>query len=689
MSGSWIRRPLSGQKHPSGHGARTLVARAEALPRPDQTVSWSSRITGPAARTITAIAVAVTAAVAGAAGIPAAVAAQSHAAVTGGLATISSQSVIVDGAACPDVMVIAARGTGEEPLGSSWKNPGNYKTAKDHGVGGTLLTFYDQLKKTRPDLKFSLQPVVYPVPDLSLKDLKTLFDFGKDATAGGDNIAADIKQTDTVCGHTVRYVLAGYSLGAWAVHKALHALAGTGRLDEIAGVALFGDPKFVPFQKIVRAYKLLDIDFGIAALAVDQRDNGVPNSIVPRTGSWCFPLDPICQVLPPPETDAWLAELAACAAGNKLLCAHLRYADKETGKAARFVDQFLPKASLWPHLTSNTPPDGTVGSPYSWTTTAAPAAAYKWTSSGSLPPGLSFSTAGVLAGTPSQADTFKFQVTATGRYGRSVSGQVAVTIMSQGFASGDLLVGTGNGLVAHYTSAGTLVSTLDTTTSSSEETGGCFAPGGEYYQTNFQDGSISKFAADGSLESSRWATVTGSPESCLVGADGSVYVGVVDSGQLLQFSSGGTLVNTFSPQTEDRGVDWLSWGGDSCTVRYTSEGTTVFQFDVCNGTQLAPFATGLPGPCFENASLSSGLLVACSSSVVRLDASGNVTQTYASPSSAMLFAVAAQPNASAFWVADYNGSASTVYEIDLSSGATITSFTPSVENDVSGLTIVP
>jgi DNA-binding beta-propeller fold protein YncE len=149
------------------------------------------------------------------------------------------------------------------------------------------------------------------------------------------------------------------------------------------------------------------------------------------------------------------------------------------------------------------------------------------------------------------------------------------------------------------------------------------------------------------------------------------------------------VANTFSPQVEDRGVDWLSWGSDSCTLRYTSEGSTVFQFDVCNGTQLAPFATGLPDTCFESAPLSDGLLVACSSSIIRLDGSGNITQTYPSPSGAMLFALAAQPNGSTFWVADYNGGASTVYEIDLSSGATVTSFTPTSEYDVAGLTIAP
>jgi len=208
------------------------------------------------------------------------------------------------------------------------------------------------------------------------------------------------------------------------------------------------------------------------------------------------------------------------------------------------------------------------------------------------------------------------------------------------------------------------------------------------YQTNFEDGSISKFASDGSIEASRWATVAGHPESCAVATDGDVYVGITDPGSLVQFASDGTVVKNLAPQSEDRGVDWISWGSDHCVIRYTSEGSTIFQFNVCNDAQLPALATDLPGPCFENAALSHGLLVACSSAVIRLDDSGATVQTYPSPGSE-LFALAVQPGQRSFWVADYNGGVSTVFRIDLSSGKLVSSFVPNPETDVAGLTQVP
>ncbi len=257
------------------------------------------------------------------------------------------------------------------------------------------------------------------------------------------------------------------------------------------------------------------------------------------------------------------------------------------------------------------------------------------------------------------------------------------------FASGDLFAGVGNGLVAHYSAAGSFIGHLDTGTGSTYETGGCFAPGGEFYQTNFSGGSITKFSASGAVENSQWGKVSGTPESCVVASDGTVYVGNA-AGSLDRFASDGTLEAVLSPQTEDRGIDWLSWGPGGCTLRYTSEGSTVFQYNVCTSSQEAPFATIAGGPCYENAPLADGgLLVACSSVVVRLDSSGNTVQGYPAPGSGSVFALAAAPSASSFYVGDLDGSSSAVYQVDLKTGATLRSFTPSPEVEIDGLTLAP
>ncbi len=213
-------------------------------------------------------------------------------------------------------MVIAARGSGDPP--SDWRNlPGYTKAANDYGAGKPAYTLYTQLEAARP-VRFSLAPVVYPADNVTLL-AKSPSLYLMDAQLGASNIVADIEHTDAFCSRPVRYILAGYSLGAWTVHVATHELNSTQR-GEIAGVALFGDAKFIPLQKIVRDFKIADAYFGLAALTVDRGYNGVPSALVPKTGSWCFPDDPVCQVLPTPVT--WLAELALCA---KQLCAHFDY----------------------------------------------------------------------------------------------------------------------------------------------------------------------------------------------------------------------------------------------------------------------------------------------------------------------------------------------------------------------------
>lgn len=75
-------------------------------------------------------------------------------------------------------------------------------------------------------------------------------------------------------------------------------------------------------------------------------------------------------------------------------------------------------------------PGGTVGMGYSQTISATPAGTYMFTvSSGSLPPGLTLNPAtGALTGTPTQANTFNFTITATSFGSCTGSRSYAVTI---------------------------------------------------------------------------------------------------------------------------------------------------------------------------------------------------------------------------------------------------------------------
>src|SRR5215471_15863947 len=86
----------------------------------------------------------------------------------------------------------------------------------------------------------------------------------------------------------------------------------------------------------------------------------------------------------------------------------------ETKIQMEIYDDFLYIDYVGPDLlsidTTCPLPDGTVGTPYSATLTATGGTApYTWTLlSGSLPPGLSLSGAGVISGTPTTAGTYTF-----------------------------------------------------------------------------------------------------------------------------------------------------------------------------------------------------------------------------------------------------------------------------------------
>lgn len=262
-------------------------------------------------------------------------------------AAAPTPSPVVDGQACPDVMVIGARGTNDGPT----TNPNSLPAyAKDqyHGVGATIYSMYGQLVTANPKLIFSLEPAVYPtifgVKGLStfLQNVGQSAQYLGDAQTGANSIAQEIRDTDTACGPHVDYILAGYSLGAWAVHDALELLPD--KLGEIIGVALFGDPLFSPTLPIVRDYQASDSLPGLAA-PFYPADTGIPSGLYAETGSWCFPSDPVCQASPSP---AWQVEAAACVADAalnqpKLLpCSHFDYPGAEAIKAAAFLQPFLP-----------------------------------------------------------------------------------------------------------------------------------------------------------------------------------------------------------------------------------------------------------------------------------------------------------------------------------------------------------
>jgi hypothetical protein len=346
----------------------------------------------------------------------------------------------VSGPACPDVMVIAARGSGERPQ-ANWTDPAAYTDpATAYGAGPINYDFYQRLYAAKPQLHFALDSVMYPAASIPSLVRDGIVAYHASEQSAVSAILDDVARTERICGGGVKYVFSGYSQGAWAVHEALYKLARSAPqvMGKIVGVALFGDPEFIPDQPIIRDNKLLLRAEGVARIPapfyLPDGYTNVPPMLRSITASYCLFLDGVCQATP--------ANVASTAAAcltrtpdpyNPLeICQHARYiVDGKTAKAAKFVIPNLPPKSVWPRLTLTSPPVGTVDQPYSWTATAAPTArtTYTWEALDPLPPDLTFSRLGVLSGTPKNAGTFTFRVRATSvPQGRYIAGPVTVTI---------------------------------------------------------------------------------------------------------------------------------------------------------------------------------------------------------------------------------------------------------------------
>jgi hypothetical protein len=169
-----------------------------------------------------------------------------------------------------------------------------------------------------------------------------------------------------------------------------------------------------------------------------------------------------------------------------------------------------------------------------------------------------------------------------------------------------------------------------------------------------------------------------SAESVVFMANGDYLIGHADGGQdVHRYNALGVLLQEYNVATEDRGSDWMDLAADQRTLFYTSEGRIIFRYDLQTSTQLPNFAT-LPGPRGPNVAFalrllppgdgSGGLLVADRSNVKRLDASGNVVQTYDVPGEDFWFALNLDPNGTSFWAGNEPPS-NNFYRFNIATGA--------------------
>jgi hypothetical protein len=251
----------------------------------------------------------------------------------------------------------------------------------------------------------------------------------------------------------------------------------------------------------------------------------------------------------------------------------------------------------------------------------------------------------------------------------------------------------GHGSIAEFTPAGTPVQSRPT--SGSCPTGSVFDTGGNLYVAGAANPPTGQTVVDKYDNNFTSVGVFGSgynqnPESILWDQSGHAYVGQADgTRRLLKFDTSGAALASYAPAVESRGTDWIELDADQCTIFYTSEGTHVKRFNVCTNTQLPDFnVVALPGAAaFEVRQRPGGdVLVADSTTVVRLNSAGTQVQSYASPSNNdhTLFALTLDPNGTSFWTADLV--TGRVLEFDVATGAVQHNWTTGTQG-VGGLTV--
>jgi DNA-binding beta-propeller fold protein YncE len=242
------------------------------------------------------------------------------------------------------------------------------------------------------------------------------------------------------------------------------------------------------------------------------------------------------------------------------------------------------------------------------------------------------------------------------------------------FEEGHVFAAVGSGRVAHYDDAGNFLEILDTTRGGFT-TGMGFDSAGSLYVTNFSDTTISRFDINGTLtdpifvNTATDAPGVSAPESIVFDAAGNFYVGHADgSADVLKYNAAGTLLDVFDVATEDRGSDWIDLAADQQTLVYTSEGFTIFQYDVAGDTQLADFGTLADRPAFALRLLGDGgLLVSDSVDVKRLDGAGATIQTYDVTGNDNFFSLNLDPDGTSFWAGDFG--TNDLFKFDIASGA--------------------
>lgn len=258
----------------------------------------------------------------------------------------------------------------------------------------------------------------------------------------------------------------------------------------------------------------------------------------------------------------------------------------------------------------------------------------------------------------------------------------ATEAMHRVFAPGDVFVALRTGEVQWRHPDGTLNAILVGTVPGKVEGMG-FDAGGNLYVSHYcldptclTGNSVEAFDPSGMSHGPFGSGYNCNPYSIVFDAAGRAYVGQADcTGDILLFDANGTLQRSFDAAWDRRGAPWVDLAPDGCTLFYTSQGTNVKRYNVCADAQLPDFNLApLPGGQADALRIlpDGGVLVANTTVIVRLDATGALVQLYDVPGEFELWYGLDLVGDGTFWASNYG--TSNLYRFDIATGSVLLSF---------------
>jgi PKD repeat protein len=279
------------------------------------------------------------------------------------------------------------------------------------------------------------------------------------------------------------------------------------------------------------------------------------------------------------------------------------------------------------------------------------------------------SAGSTLSHTFSWAGTFQVTVTASDVAGNA-SKPASQTVSTSDTPT--MFVGISNGQIKQFDESGKALKTLNTNQGGTI-TGMAFDWLDSLYVTDFTSNAVTKFNGNGNVTGNFGSGYNCQPESIVFDNAGNAYVGETGcSHALLKFDAYGNLAAAYSVSTEVEGSDWIDMASDECTIYYTSQGTTVFRFNVCTGQQESPFATTLTTGLGIKILPDGGVLAANKQNIIHFDSAGQVVTKYTAPGESCWVSLALDPDRKSFWAVDY--CSSDVVRFEVSSGNLLAKF---------------